>query len=281
MNYNLKRKLIQFTSAFLANPFIGNLFSGKIYKGSGKRLCVPGLNCYSCPAALGSCPIGALQTVAGSNRFSASYYVLGFLILIGTLVGRLVCGFLCVFGLLQDLLYKLPMPKLKVPERVDHLLRYLKYLVLLLLVLLLPALITDEFGLGKPFFCEYLCPAGTLEGSIPLLLTTPSLRQMAGNLFIWKLGIAILILILSTMIYRPFCRYLCPLGAFYGLFNRISFLHIEINQNTCIQCNKCENDCHMDVRVISQPNSAECIRCGKCIHNCPAGALKWKLKNNS
>lgn len=270
-----KRRLIQILSAIITNPFIGNLFTGKIYKGAGKNLCVPGLNCYSCPAAAGSCPIGAWQTVAGHSRFHFSYYVTGFLILVGTLLGRVVCGFLCVFGFLQDLLYLIPLPKFQVPKALDQKLRYLKYAVLLFLVLLLPAVLTDEFGLGKPFFCEYLCPAGTLEGGIPLMLTTPSLRAMAGTLFYWKLGITLLLLISSMVIYRPFCRYLCPLGAFYALFNRISFIHLELDKTLCTQCGRCNKTCPMEVTVTKNPNGAECIRCGRCIKTCPTSAIKW------
>lgn len=278
-NQSLKRRLIQFLSAGISNPFWGNFFTGRIYKGPVKKVCLPGLNCYSCPAALGSCPIGALQTVGGSNRFHLSYYVLGFLIITGTLVGRVICGFFCLFGLIQDLLYQIPLPKLKVPGSLDHSLRYLKYLVLIGLVILMPMLFTNEFGQGEPFFCQYLCPAGTIEGGIPLLLSTPSLRQMAGGLFLWKLGIALFLLLASMMIYRPFCRYLCPLGACYGLFNRISFLHIDLDQSACTHCKKCEKSCPMDLRLLKNVNSAECIRCGQCIHSCPEDALKWSFKN--
>lgn len=272
-----KRQSVQFFSALLANPFLLNFKAGKIYKGPSKNLCVPGMNCYSCPAAAGSCPIGALQTISGSNRFHISFYVMGFLLLVGSIFGRLICGFFCLFGLLQDLLYRIPTPKLHLPKKPDRMLRYLKYLVLLFPVLLLPSLLTDEFGLGEPFFCQYLCPAGTIEAGIPLLLTNPPLQQMVGALFHWKLGIAILIVLSAIFIYRPFCRYLCPLGAFYALFNKISLLHLQLDTHSCTSCGRCEKVCPMEVKPLDNINSTECIRCGKCQKSCASGAITWSI----
>ena len=76
------RGWIQAAAALLTNIHIPNLWKGKIYQGNAKTICVPGLNCYSCPAATGSCPIGAFQAVVGSSRFKFSYYVTGFFILL-------------------------------------------------------------------------------------------------------------------------------------------------------------------------------------------------------
>ena len=79
----------------LTNLHLPNFLRGGLYQGAGKTVCVPGLNCYSCPAASGACPIGAFQAVVGSSKFSFSYYITGFLILLGVLLGRFICGFLC------------------------------------------------------------------------------------------------------------------------------------------------------------------------------------------
>ena len=134
MKRQRRRTLIQAIAAVGQNAYLPGFFRGVIFQGKSKVLCVPGLNCYSCPGALGACPIGALQAALGQRRFPA--YVLGTLVLFGVLLGRLVCGFLCPFGLLQDLLDRVPLPKLKVPKRLDKPLRYLKYAVLVLLVVL-------------------------------------------------------------------------------------------------------------------------------------------------
>ena len=106
------RGWIQAGATLLTNLHLPNFLKGGLYQGAGKTVCVPGLNCYSCPAASGACPIGAFQAVVGSSKFSFSYYITGFLILLGVLLGRFICGFLCPFGWFQELLHKLPTKKL-------------------------------------------------------------------------------------------------------------------------------------------------------------------------
>lgn len=177
----IKRWKIQFLSACVTNPFFINLLDGKIYRGKLKNICVPGLNCYSCPGAAGSCPIGAFQAVVGSSKFSFSYYVAGFLILIGTVLGRVVCGFLCPFGWFQELLHKIPSKKFS--TKGFHCLIYFKYIILLLFVFLLPVMVVNEVGMGDPFFCKYICPAGILEGGIPLSIANEGIRESLGWLF--------------------------------------------------------------------------------------------------
>lgn len=235
---------------------------------------MPVLNCYSCPGALGACPIGSLQTALGTkHRFP--FYVLGVLMLFGVLFGRLVCGLLCPFGLVQDLLDKIPVKKLRVPRRIDRPARYVKYLVLAVLVVLLPTFATGAGGIAPPYFCKYLCPAGTLEGGIPHVLLNPQLRRVAGALFDWKLAVLVVIVLASTVLHRPFCRYLCPLGAFYALFNRFSFFQMHVDRDKCVGCRACERACPMAVEVTKNINSAECIRCGKCKSVCPTAAISW------
>ena len=99
---------MQAGATLLTNLHLPNFAKGTLYQGGGKHVCVPGLNCYSCPAAAASCPIGAVQAVIGSSKFHFAYYVVGFLLFIGVLLGRVVCGFLCPFGWFQELLHKIP-----------------------------------------------------------------------------------------------------------------------------------------------------------------------------
>lgn len=268
-----KKNIIQALATLATNANLKGFFEGKIYTGNTKVACVPGLNCYSCPGAVGSCPIGSLQAVIGSKKFSISYYVFGIMILIGALLGRLVCGLLCPFGFVQDLLYKIPTPKFKIPEKIDRPLRYLKYAILLVFVILLPMFLTNQFGLGAPYFCKLICPAGTLGGALPLLATNEGLRSTIGFLFFWKLSILIIIVALSIFTYRPFCKYICPLGAFYSFFNKIGFYKMEFVSDKCVNCGLCEKSCKMDINVRANPNSLECIRCGACTAACRHDAL--------
>lgn len=265
------RGWIQAGATLLTNIHLPNFFRGGIYQGKGKSVCVPGLNCYSCPAASGACPIGSFQAVVGSSKFGFSYYITGFLILLGVLLGRFICGFLCPLGWLQELLHKIPSKKLSTKKLKP--LTYLKYIVLLLAVVLLPALAVNDVGMGDPFFCKYICPQGVLEGAIPLSLVNEGIRAALGTLFVQKLFILIAVVVLSILFYRPFCKWICPLGAFYALLNKISLLEIKMDEQKCVSCGKCAASCKMDIDVRKTPNHAECIRCGKCITACPAEAL--------
>lgn len=267
------RGWIQAAATLLTNIHLPNFIKGGIYQGKGKAVCVPGLNCYSCPGAAGACPIGSFQAVVGSSKFRFSYYITGFLILLGVLLGRFICGFLCPFGWLQELLHKIPTKKLSTKKLKP--LTYLKYVILLLAVVLLPAIVVNDLGMGDPFFCKYICPQGVLEGAIPLAAVNEGIRSALGSLFNWKLAILIVVVILSILFYRPFCKWICPLGAFYALMNKVSLLGIKVDEHKCVSCGKCARVCKMDVDVTKTPNHTECIRCGKCITACPTDAIKF------
>ena len=255
------------------NPHLPNFLKGRLYQGIGKSICVPGLNCYSCPAAGGACPIGAFQAVAGSVKYRFSYYITGILILLGVFLGRFICGFLCPFGWLQELLHRLPVKKLSTKRLAP--LTYLKYVILLLMVILLSAVAVNDVGMGDPFFCKYLCPQGVLEGAIPLALANGGIRAALGTLFAWKAGILLTVVVLSMVFYRPFCKWLCPLGAFYALMNRVSLFQMQVDTGKCVSCGRCAASCRMDVDVTQTPNHAECIRCGMCISACPVNAVHF------
>lgn len=273
-----KRTLIQITFSVVSNAYYKGFLEGGIYKGNAKYACMPGLNCYSCPGALGSCPIGSVQAVLADKNDHFPLYAAGFITMFGAVFGRAVCGFMCPFGLIQDALDKIPFRHKVRKAYGDKYLRLLKYLVLILFVCLFPALIKNEFGSGDPWFCKYICPSGTIMAGWPLSILNEGIRAATGLLFAWKSLILILLVVLSVIIYRPFCRYLCPLGAIYGLFNKLSFYQYEIDPMKCTHCDACRNACKMDIHVYDDPNSRECIRCGECIRSCPETAIsKRKL----
>ncbi|MBQ0001095.1 MAG: 4Fe-4S binding protein [Clostridiales bacterium] len=267
----IKRKLIQIAAFGFSNIHASNLASAKIYIGKWKYFCNPGLNCYSCPAATLSCPIGALQAVNGSMKFGFSFYIVGFLLAVGVLFGRLICGFICPFGLVQELIGKIPLPKFHLPKWMT----YIKYGVLLWFVLLWPWIIKSQnlFGIGDPTFCKYICPAGLLLGGVPLLVGDSNLHQVIGPIFSIKLVILITVLIGCMIVIRFFCKVLCPLGAIYGLLNKISFYQLHVDKTICTGCGICAHACPMDVKPAVTENSAECIRCGECAHACPHQAI--------
>ena len=264
-----KRRLVQVYAALLYNANIKGFISGKIYQSeSTKYLCVPGMNCYSCPGAVGACPLGALQNALAATKTTAPYYMLGILGLFGLTLARTVCGFLCPVGLGQDLLYKIRTPKLK-KSRVTRVLSYLKYVLLALLVIAIPLL--D----AAPGFCKYICPAGTLGGAVSLLMnpSNAGMYSSLGALFAWKFCVLVAIMVAAIFIYRFFCRFLCPLGALYGFFNRIALLGVKLDKDNCTDCGLCISHCKMDVKRVGDH---ECINCGECISVCPSKAISWK-----
>lgn len=305
--------LIQTMWFALTNSFMIGWIKGTIYQGPIKYMCVPGMNCYSCPGAFGSCPIGALQAILDEFDWKKSYvsqsgtyvqaplywvavYVIGILMVIGALCGRLVCGLLCPFGWVQDLLYKIPVKKIKLPRNeasinraahpgfvrfligLDRYLRYAKYAFLIVMVIFLPLMVK-----ANPWFCKYVCPSGMLLGGIPLMSMDKGLADAAGTLTVLKCSILTFIVVLSVFLYRPFCRYICPLGAIYSLFNKVSLYRYGIDDtacNRCKGCSACAKVCPMGVDPVKDPNSPECIRCGTCAASCPQKAIRpgFKLK---
>ena len=206
-------------------------------------------------------------------NFKLSFYVIGFVLALGVVFGRAICGFFCPFGLIQELIYKIPFPK----KKLWKWLTYVKYVLLAVFVVIMPVTMVNELGMSSPAFCEYICPAGTLEGGIPLLSTHSELRATLGALFSVKACILIITLIGCLSVCRFFCKVMCPLGAIYGLLNKVSIYHMECNKKTCASCGKCHNICPMDVDPVKNPNSAECIRCGKCVASCPKESLALKF----
>ena len=268
-----KRRLIQLYAALLTNANIKGFISGTIYTGSSKVMCVPGLNCYSCPGAIGACPLGALQNALANSGTRAPVYVLGILALFGIILGRTICGFLCPTGLLQDFAYKIRTPKLK-KSKVTRLLSYLKYILLVVLVIAVPLAFVGQDRL-IPAFCKFVCPAGTFGGAISLLFhpDNADLYGMLGPMFTWKFALFCAIAVACVFIYRAFCRFICPLGAIYGFFNKIALLGIKLDKEKCTDCGLCVAHCKMDIKRVGDH---ECINCGECISVCPTKAIRWK-----
>ena len=268
------RLTVQLLYTAVTNGYLYGFLRGNIYKGSLKYACVPGLNCYSCPGAVASCPIGALQALLNQRGFQVPFAALGFFFLFGSVLGRFVCGWLCPFGLVQDLLHRIPLFKKRKRLPFHRVLKHGKYAVLVLLAGFGSMFLFGGF-VKVPAFCKYLCPSGTLLGALPLLSANGALRSQAGGLFLWKLGILLAIVLLSVKVFRPFCQYLCPLGAIYGWFNRFSLVQIHWEQERCVSCGACERACPAALSLQEISCSPECIRCGKCAEACPRDCLHF------
>lgn len=270
-----KRKLIQLYAALLYNANIKGYVMGEIFKGNSKSVCLPGLNCYSCPGAIGACPLGSLQNALSESKTKVPTYVLGIILLYVIILGRTICGFLCPVGLIQELLYKIKTPKLK-KSKVTRVLSYFKYVLLVVLVIILPLIYALKANnIPLPGFCKYICPAGTFEGAILLLSNSNNSNffGMLGGLFTWKFTLLVIFVICSVFIFRFFCRFFCPLGAIYGLFNKLSILGVKVDKSKCNSCQACVSHCKMDIKEVGDH---ECIQCGECRKVCPCKAINWK-----
>lgn len=267
------RRWTQVAGVIVANPWVAYFRTRSIYQGSAKGVCFPGFNCYACPLALYSCPIGSLQHSLAINRpgrpagaglnLSPLLYVAGFLGLVGVLTGRLACGWICPFGFLQDMLHKIPSPKLRLPSFA----RFGKYAALFVLAMLVPYLT------GVHWYSR-LCPAGALEGGIPLTLVKPAGGLPEVGWFFWlKMAILAVFLVWMVVTKRPFCRTACPLGAIYALLAPVSFFRMSVDARACTRCDSCRAVCPVDINIYENPNSPECVRCLECKRVCPAGAV--------
>lgn len=275
------RKWIQAILALLVNGSWSFPFTRTIYQGPLKVVCSPGLNCYSCPASTTYCPIGSLQQLMaglrsalenGQNFFGL--FVIGTMGVLGGVFGRLICGWACPFGLIQELLHKIPSRKFNIPKQLN----YIKYFFLIFFVIILPLTVVDAFGYGELWFCKYVCPAGTLEAGLPMLILQPELGQTIGLLFFNKLTILIGFILWSILASRPFCRTTCPLGAFYSLFKGLKLIKLRLVEENCTQCEACHAVCPMGVKFNESPEDTECISCLACMSKaCKFDAISLEI----
>ena len=255
MRLKTKRRLVQVLSFLIANlGLIQNLKTG---------LVCPFLYCHGCPFAILGCPIGLLQNFIAWRRLPL--LTIGSLGVYGTLAGRAFCGWLCPFGALHDLLSR---GRGGPSKPLHHAAGYIRYVVLIAAVL--TAWVTLD-----PAFCR-LCPSGSLFGAIPFhILHLGSVRL--GPAFYVHLLTLLATLLLALAVSRFWCRYLCPLGAIYGPFNRISLIGIRLDPEKCVGCMACLRACPMGVsRLEGIGRSANCILCGRCVEACPEGALSFR-----
>lgn len=260
----MKRIVSQIIAALLHNSFFSTISNAATYQGFFKGFCPPTLNCYACPFALVSCPIGALQHFSVIRMFP--YYVAGLLGFLAVIVGKLPCGWICPFGLLQDLLARITKRSLRLPR----VLTYGPFITLALLVVVVPYLTAE------PWFSK-LCPAGTLQAALPWVVYAPRKytetvglipREMIGNLFYIKIAILAVIIVSSVFITRVFCLLFCPMGAILALFNRLSIVRLHVSGESCPECADSSSKCPVQINVRKTPNHRDCYRCMECARKC-------------
>jgi polyferredoxin len=225
------------------------------------------------PSIHALCPFGGLEsllTFLTTGKLLDKIYI-GTLalfvvsVILAVILRRSFCGWICPLGGLQEFFglagKKILRKKLSIPTAIDKYLRFLKYIVLLLIIIL-------SWRTASLWFAPYdpWAAYGHLSEGIPS---------------VWKeftVGFIILILsLIGSFFYdRFFCKYLCPMGACLGLVSLISPFRIKREESVCINCNQCTKICpvHINVSKIRTVTTPECINCQQCTEACPKeGAL--------
>ena len=198
------------------------------------------------------CPISAVQNVI--LKASTGYLLLFLVPTVAALfVGRLFCGTVCPFGALQELLHVKRWGR-RIPERWMRFLRFLPYVLLGYLGIRVAVTGVLTWSGATPFKAFFTF------GGTPLTLGT-------SGLFV----------LLSIVLFRPFCRLLCPLGAWLSLVSRVSPFRVRVSPD-CISCGACDKACSACAVEGGRVNAADCLLCGECIRACPVGALDWRGK---
>jgi len=234
--------------------------------------------CVGSPGAWAQCPLKILEVGFIGLEFSLVMllYLIGFLVLEGLLIGRGVCGWACPVGFIQEVLYKVrkvPMSIIKMFKGVGEKgadvfsfvpvpPRYLKYLVLLLIPV-------TSWITGRVLFTE-IDPIGGLTATIPALLSG---KWTPGTYFPIKILLVLVFLIMSFIVMRAWCRFLCPLGAMLSPLNKVSMLKVDYDEEKCTQCKACVRACPMKIDVPNMDRDTECIICGRCVSACKFDSL--------
>ncbi|RJE49170.1 MULTISPECIES: 4Fe-4S binding protein [unclassified Dehalobacter] len=225
------------------------------------------------------CPFGALESLytilfAGSyikKIFSGTVVLLVLTVILAVIFRRSFCGLLCPFGALQELFARLGKKIFKkrytIPLFIDKPLRYLKYVILVLTLVM--AWYTGTL---------WMSPYDPYSAYSHLMVVSQTIQEDAAAIVGF---ILLFITLLGSLLYdRFFCKYLCPAGAFYAFIGKISPTRIERDNQICINCKACNKACpiNIDVAKADKVTSAECLNCNECILACPKkGALEVKI----
>ena len=223
------------------------------------------------------CPFGAVESfftlifkgVFLQRIFTSSFVLLGIFFIASLFLGRVFCGYFCPLGAMQEWLRfigkKVGLKKdIEIPEKWDKYFRYIKYAVLF-------AVIYFSFYLGDLIFRNYDPYNALMHFGIEFE------EKMIGY------GILVLVLVSALFSKNLWCRYFCPLGAFFGIMKKISFLEIKRDAKTCISCGECNMICPANLKIETADiiKDADCVSCGKCVDNCPKNSLKYIVFNKS
>lgn len=215
---------------------------------------------WACPFPLPfiMCNVCPIFCTFGQVRSGLFYGVVG----TNFLAGRAFCGFFCPGGIIQDLLFKVPLRKISIPRPMDSMLRYIKYGVAILVIGLV--IYATNLWTGPPLMAELWSLLVRYGDEVRIVL----------------IGTAIILLVLALFVGRSWCRYLCPFGAWISVFNKYSLLERRRSRGTCVSCRLCSQRCSGGLNPLGSGGSwrsLECVRCLQCYTVCQANVfqLHW------
>lgn len=225
----------------------------------------------------GICPFGAVETFHSwitTGKFihhtgaGNSFIALGLLLTL-IFTGAFFCGWICPFGTVQELIGKIGKKIFGkkynniIPKTVDSVLRYFKYIFLVFILFQTARTFKLVFENVDPYYTLFNIWSDEIAVSGYIVLAV--------------------FVALSFIIERPYCRYVCPLGAINGIFNIKSLFTIKRDEHTCISCGACDRACPVGIKVskVEEVKDTACIRCMKCVISCPVNAKSDTLKVKS
>jgi len=193
----------------------------------------------------------------------AKILALLFFAVLAVVGSKLICGWACPFGALQELIYHLPilrkLKKRRLPFVVSNSIRIALFVVMLLLL----------FGIvgGRKGFVIYhfMNPFNLFNLDIETASVGATISAA---------------LVVSFGFYRPFCQFICPFGLLSWLFERLSIFRVKIDHDRCTKCNACVRACPLDAakgRVAGKVFPADCFSCARCLNVCAEDAIHYGL----
>lgn len=302
MRSKIKRSLLKFNTPRRIVQFLSFIFFSAIILGA-LPLLLPVLWTWGLQQNTVGDAFTALQLMLYDVVFP--WLAIASFLVIGILVGKSLCGWVCPFGFIQDLVGFIKRKQTEFSPRTHESMIYVKYAILGITLFISATFsaaklagVSESYGNALGIFTKApfttLSPAETLFATLPKMVRDFSNAVSANQLDVFS-GIANLpplfwvqlfimagVLVFAAYIPRSWCKYFCPHGAIMAILNRFSFLGLRRDLVKCAkgECRLCVEACPMRVPILDLPwekfSDPECIYCLKCADACPNKAIKPK-----